>query len=82
MLHSEYDSATPIAGAQKAFNALPNARMIAISNEYKHAIFPYGTACVDRQVANYFLNGQLPERLSSCAGKELGGSDDEDDEDA
>lgn len=86
MLQSRYDTATPVEGALRTLYALPNARMIVVENEYQHLVFPYGTACVDKQVANYFLHGQLPERLSSCAGKPLGDDEedeeDEDDEDA
>lgn len=80
MLQSRYDSATPIEGAQNTLNALPKARMIVVENEYQHSIFPYGTACVDEKIARYFLQGQLPERISSCAGKALGAQEDEDDD--
>ncbi|MOA09705.1 TAP-like protein [compost metagenome] len=82
MLQSRYDSAAPIEGAQKTWDALPQARMIVVEDEYQHSIFPYGTACVDEKIARCFLHGQLPERISNCAGKALGAQDDEDDDDA
>ena len=71
MLQSRYDAETPVEGAQKTLDALPNASMIVIENEYTHALFPYGENCVDGQVADYFLSGTMPPRTSSCAGKPL-----------
>ena len=71
MLQSRYDAETPIEGAQKTLEALPNASMIVVENEYSHGLFPYNDTCVDAQVANYFLNGSMPPRTSSCAGKPL-----------
>ncbi|MNJ78422.1 TAP-like protein [compost metagenome] len=56
----------------RTWAALPNARMIVVENDYRHGVFPYGAACVDKQVANYFLYGQLPERTSSCPGRMQG----------
>lgn len=73
MLQSRYDGATPVESALATLAALPAARMIMVENEYQHGLFPYGTECVDTQVANYFLQGTLPLRTSSCAGKPLAG---------
>lgn len=73
MLQSRYDGATPVESALATLAALPAARMIMVENEYSHGLFPYGTECVDVQVANYFLQGTLPLRNSSCAGKPLAG---------
>lgn len=69
MLQSRYDGITPVEQAMATLAALPQARMIVVEDEYQHGLFPYGTECVDRQVADYFLQGTLPQRLSSCAGK-------------
>ena len=81
MLQSEYDSLTPIEGARKTLAALPDARLIVVENAHAHGVFPYGTACVDSQVARYFLDGKLPSQsLSSCAGKAPVADDDEDNE--
>ena len=71
MLQSRYDAPTPIEGALKTLAALPNASMIVVENEYKHAVFPYDDSCVDAQVANYFVNGVMPPRTTSCPGKLL-----------
>ena len=73
MLQSRNDGLTPIEGALKTLDALPNASMIVIENEHRHGLFPYKTDCVDGQVAGYFLNGTQPPRISSCAGKPLPG---------
>lgn len=56
---------------QITLEALPNARMIVIENEYTHGLFPYGDNCADPQVAAYLLTGKLPARTSSCVGKPL-----------
>ncbi|WP_159917377.1 alpha/beta hydrolase [Pantoea sp. 18069] len=73
MLQSRYDGATPVESALATWAAWPNARMIMVEDEYEHGLFPYGTECVDVQVADYFLDGTLPLRTSSCAGKPLPG---------
>lgn len=70
MLQSRFDGITPVEQALATLAALPQARMIVVEDEYQHGLFPYGTGCVDRQVADYFLQGMLPQRLSSCAGKQ------------
>lgn len=66
MLQSRFDALTPIEGAQATLAALPNASMIVVENEFRHGLFPYGDECVDGQVAQYFLHGTMPPRLSSC----------------
>ncbi len=54
----------------ETWTALPQARMIVVEDEYQHGLFPYGTDCVDNQVADYFLQGTLPQRLGSCAARQ------------
>lgn len=71
MLQSRYDALTPMEGAQVTLDALPNASMIVVENEFRHGVFPYGEPCVDAQVAQYFLHATMPPRLSSCAGRPL-----------
>ena len=75
MLQSRYDAATPLEGALNTLNALPNASMILIENEYKHGLFPYGDSCVDPMVGEYFANGKMPPRNIACAGKPLPGDE-------
>ena len=71
MLQSRYDAATPFEGAKVTLDALPNASMIVIEDEYKHGLFPYNEPCVDMKVSDYFISGKMPERMSSCPGKPL-----------
>lgn len=73
MLQAENDMLTPLAGAQATLSALPSASMILVNGEYTHGLFPYGTACVDTNVANYFLTGAMPPRNTACAGYLLPG---------
>jgi len=72
MLQSQYDPQTPREGAMKTFLALPNASMIQVDGEYSHGLYPpYGSACVDVPVAEYFLTGKQPSRMSNCEGNAL-----------
>ena len=73
MLQSRYDAATPFEGALSTLNALPNASMIMVENEYSHGIFPYGDSCVDPMIGEYFATGKIPPRTTACAGKPLPG---------
>ena len=58
LLQAELDPLTVLSGARKSLSLLPNARMIEITGEYSHApLPPYGTECVDRPIAQYFLDG-------------------------
>lgn len=71
MLQNRYDALTPWETARASLEALPNASMVVVENEYSHGVFPSGQACVDEKVVDYFLYGSMPARLSSCAGKPL-----------
>ncbi|WP_174367738.1 alpha/beta hydrolase [Deinococcus sp. JMULE3] len=74
MLQNELDPATPQEGALEALNSTPSAKMIMIDDEPQHAAFPYGTACVDGPITEYFLTGKLPTgKLSTCAALPLPG---------
>jgi pimeloyl-ACP methyl ester carboxylesterase len=58
LLQAELDPLTVLTGAHKSLSLLPNARMIEITGEYSHApLPPYGTGCVDKPIAQYFLDG-------------------------
>ena len=74
MLQNELDPATPREGAFAALSSLPSAKMIFIDNEAQHTAFPYDTDCVDAQVAEYLLNGTLPDStFTVCPAKPLPG---------
>ncbi len=71
MLQSRYNGPTPIEDAMVTLQALSNAGMIVIENEYTHGLFPYNDECADRQVGEYIASGKLPAVISSCPGKPL-----------
>lgn len=72
MLQSALDPLTVLSGAMNALYLLPNASMIVIDSEITHApLPPYGTSCVDRPIADYFLTGKTPARTSNCQGRPL-----------
>ncbi|GAA0502902.1 alpha/beta fold hydrolase [Deinococcus depolymerans] len=74
MLQNELDPATPQEGALRALNSTPSARMIFIDDEPQHAAFPYGTACVDTPITEYFLTGKMPgDKLTNCSALPLPG---------
>ncbi len=68
MLQTEFDARTPADGAQRTLSALGHASMVMVKGDYTHGVFPYGTACADAPVAEYFLTGALPPRYQECAG--------------
>lgn len=71
MLQTELDPLTVLSGAEKSLALLPNARMIEITGEYTHApLPPYGTSCVDKPIALYFLDGTQPAN-TRCDGLPL-----------
>ena len=69
MLQSTRDPLTVVSGAMNSLSLLPNARMVLIDGEITHApVPPYGTSCVDKPIAEYFLNGIAPSaRTTTCA---------------
>lgn len=73
MVQSEFDAPTPREGAENTFAALPNAKMVFVKDEHSHGIFPYGTACVDQTVLQFFITESpqvLPRRMI-CPSKPL-----------
>ena len=67
MVQTGYDAATPAEGALEAFESLPGAKLVYVENELSHTIFPYNTECVDAQVAQFLLDGSLPEEtVTNC----------------
>ncbi|MFC5472627.1 alpha/beta fold hydrolase [Paraherbaspirillum soli] len=71
MVQTQFDGQTATEPAMKAFDALPKASLVFVKNEYQHGSYPHETACVDRKVIDYLLNGALPERRTDCDGKPL-----------
>jgi pimeloyl-ACP methyl ester carboxylesterase len=76
MVQSEFDGPTNTDSALTAFESLPNAKMLFVEGEYTHGIFPYGTACVDVPVAQFWLDGSLPSaRRTNCEAVPLPGEE-------
>lgn len=71
MVQSQYDSATPTAGANHFFAQLPNARRVYVPNEFQHGVFPYTDSCVDTTVVRYLLGETPKERETSCPAQPL-----------
>lgn len=73
MLQSENDGNTILEGALRAWKSLPNAHLLVIRDRIDHGgNFPLGTACVDDQVARYFLTGDVPtSTYTACEGLPL-----------
>jgi pimeloyl-ACP methyl ester carboxylesterase len=67
MVQSEFDTATPAAGAQRLHQLLPNSRLITLRNAQKHIVYlTYGNPCVDATVTRYLVTGQLPATDVTC----------------
>lgn len=73
MVQTQYDGATPLAGATATYNAIATASMVYVTNSYNHGVFStINNGCADNAVADYLLTGQLPSsQLLVCAGKGL-----------
>ncbi|WP_213949002.1 alpha/beta hydrolase [Luteibacter sp. dw_328] len=68
MVQAEFDPATPLTGAIRAFNASPNAYLVLARGMTGHGVFgSSATPCVERAVGRFLLEGELPrQRLSGC----------------
>lgn len=71
MVQSQYDSATPIEGANRYFAQLPSARRVYIPGEFQHGVFPYSDTCVDTTVVRYLLGETPTARETSCQANPL-----------
>lgn len=65
---SEHDTVTPVSGALRMVNALPNASMLVLRGNTRHAVFTMtDEACVERTGARFLLDGRTPtEQLTEC----------------
>lgn len=62
VLQSELDSMTPLEQGRAAGTGLPNTTLIAVDNENRHGVFPYGTKEVDRPVIDFLAGGERPRQ--------------------
>lgn len=67
MVQSEFDGATPVAGARAGFDALPNASLVYVPDEYSHGLFATGNDCVNEAVARYLIGEAPGGRETTCA---------------
>jgi pimeloyl-ACP methyl ester carboxylesterase len=64
MLQGTLDAATPYAGAQRAHEALPSARMVVVQGGGNHgqSLASPPNACVNGYLNRYLATGALPQR--------------------
>lgn len=63
MVQTEYDEATPLAGAQSMLSAYANSRLIVATNMQGHGVFSLSrTPCIERGVADFLTRGVLPDQ--------------------
>lgn len=61
MIHSEFDPATPLSGAIRAFNASPGAYLVLARGAGQHGLFGQSaTPCVEKSVGRFLLTGEPP----------------------
>ncbi|UPG90313.1 alpha/beta hydrolase [Luteibacter aegosomaticola] len=68
ILASEFDTITPIAGAVRMINALPNAKMLVLRGGSDHMLFAMTEqACIERSTARFLVDGRTPtSQLTEC----------------
>jgi len=68
LVQAEFDPATPMRGAIRAFSATTNSYMIVARDMTGHGVFgSSATPCIERGVSRFLLEGELPsQRLSGC----------------
>ncbi|HEY4291756.1 alpha/beta hydrolase [Luteibacter sp.] len=68
IVQAEFDPATPLALARKAFIASPGAYMVVALGMNDHGVFGSSAApCAEQAVSRYLLAGELPKkRFSAC----------------
>lgn len=68
MLSSEFDVLTPVAGALRTLNGLPNASLLVLRESPEHMLFTLtDEACVERTTARFLLDGRQPSsQLTEC----------------
>lgn len=68
IIASEHDTVTPVSGALRMVNALPNASLLVLRGSDRHSVFTLtDEACVERTGARFLLDGRKPtEQLTEC----------------
>lgn len=68
IIASEHDTVTPVSGALRMVNALPNASLLVLRGSDRHSVFTLtDEACIERTGARFLLDGRTPtEQLTEC----------------
>jgi pimeloyl-ACP methyl ester carboxylesterase len=66
LVQSEFDTMTPLAGAQATLNALPGSRLLTVENYAKHGLLPSAWSCINKPVVDFLVEGKLPEENIRC----------------
>ncbi|MEV5511013.1 alpha/beta hydrolase [Streptomyces orinoci] len=69
LLAAERDAATPYQGALELHRRLSGSSLVTERNAGTHGIGGGPNTCVNRYFEDYLLNGRLPGRRASCAGR-------------
>ena len=67
VLNGTADPATPYEGAKSVFSRLNDGHFVTEMGG-PHIIFGWGNSCVDDLVTAFLVDGQLPERETTCEG--------------
>ncbi|SIT38169.1 TAP domain-containing protein [Paraburkholderia ribeironis] len=71
LLHNENDGATPLSGARATAAVLKGSRLVVQDMTYNHGAAYTGSPCVNGYMADYLLQGTLPQGNVTCAGNGL-----------
>ncbi|QWT19420.1 alpha/beta hydrolase [Bacillus sp. NP157] len=68
MIQSEFDRLTPVTGALRTLNELPNAKMLILRGSDAHTVFTVtDEPCIERTGARFLLDGRAPSsQLTEC----------------
>ncbi|KJV35787.1 alpha/beta fold hydrolase [Luteibacter yeojuensis] len=68
MVQSEFDTLTPVTGALRTLNALPNAKMLVLRGSDAHTVFTLtDEPCIERTGARFLLDGRAPTtQVTEC----------------
>ncbi|AFT89968.1 alpha/beta fold hydrolase [Paraburkholderia diazotrophica] len=71
LLQDENDGPTPLSGARATAAVLKNSRLVVQSTTYDHGVAFTRSECVSGYMADYLLQGTLPNEGTMCAGSGL-----------
>ncbi|KAF1006317.1 MAG: Tripeptidyl aminopeptidase [Luteibacter sp.] len=68
MIHAEFDDATPLGGASRAADTVPNAHLVVVRGMRSHGVLGESrSVCAERDGPRFLLTGELPTlKHSEC----------------